>query len=231
MEPALAQVVPAPWMALMEAEMLLRLAVAAVLGGLLGLERERLGKPAGLRTNVLICIGAALFTELSLDLPASRGAQGDPARIAAQIVTGIGFLGAGTILHARGRVTGLTTAAAVWVTAAIGMAVGAQAYGRAVGATAIVLVALVLLGRLEMARLDRRKRLHYLVQMGDADGAGAAVERVFGRRGLAAVLESVERRNGRTRMVWKAAGPGSAHDGVVQELASLPGVMRVARKR
>ena len=86
-------------------------------------ERQHAHKPAGLRTNILICVGAALLTDLSVT--AAGAAPGaDPARIAAQIVTGVGFLGAGTILQARGSVTGLTTAATLWVVAAIGMAVG-----------------------------------------------------------------------------------------------------------
>ncbi|MBA2245639.1 MAG: MgtC/SapB family protein, partial [Gemmatimonadetes bacterium] len=110
-----------------------RLLLAAVLGGVIGLERELSGKPAGLRTNLLICVGAALLMDLSIAVAAlanlpneQAGAifRADPARIAAQIVSGIGFLGAGTILQARGNIIGLTTAATIWVVAAIGMAVG-----------------------------------------------------------------------------------------------------------
>lgn len=100
--------------------MLLRLVAATILGGLVGYERERQGKPAGVRTHGMVGLGAALFTVVSLD----GFAAGDPARVAAQIVTGIGFLGAGAILHDRTEVRGLTTAASLWVTAAIGMAVG-----------------------------------------------------------------------------------------------------------
>src|SRR5690554_2045638 len=116
-------------------DLLIRLLLAAILGGLIGLEREISGKPAGLRTNILICVGAALLTELSLGigLLTPERPNADPARIAAQIVSGIGFLGAGTIIQARGSVVGLTTAATLWVVAAIGMAVGAAAYVEAVG--------------------------------------------------------------------------------------------------
>lgn len=102
-------------------QMLLRLVVAAVLGALVGYERERSGKPAGVRTHGMVSLGAALFTLVSVQ---GFGGAGDPARVAAQVVTGIGFLGAGAILHAGGSVHGLTTAASLWVTAAIGMAVG-----------------------------------------------------------------------------------------------------------
>src|SRR5690554_1125523 len=104
-------------------DLLVRLLLAAILGGLVGLEREISGKPAGLRTNLLICVGAALLTELSLSigLLTAERPNADPARIAAQIVSGIGFLGAGTIIQARGSVVGLTTAATLWVVAAIGI--------------------------------------------------------------------------------------------------------------
>ena len=118
-----------------------KLLLATLLGGAIGLERELAGKPAGLRTNILICVGAALFTQLSVDIarigftPDGRP-YGDTTRIAAQIVSGIGFLGAGAILHGQGAVVGLTTAATIWVVAAIGAAVGAGAYVDALGATA-----------------------------------------------------------------------------------------------
>lgn len=132
-------------------DLLGRLVLAAALGGAVGIERELEGKPAGFRTNLLICVGAALLTELSVLVYQMAGpeAGADPARIAAQIVSGIGFLGAGTIIQARGSVSGLTTAATLWVVAAIGIAVGAGAWGEAIGATALVIGALVLLGRLE----------------------------------------------------------------------------------
>jgi putative Mg2+ transporter-C (MgtC) family protein len=104
-----------------EVWMLARLVIAVLLGGIIGYERERAAKPAGVRTHGMVSLGAALFAVISLY---GFGERGDPARVAAQIVSGIGFLGAGLILHHRGSVQGLTTAASVWVTAAIGLAVG-----------------------------------------------------------------------------------------------------------
>lgn len=101
--------------------MLLRLVIAMVLGSLIGYERERKGKPAGVRTHGMVSLGAALFAVVSLH---GFGSTGDPSRVAAQVVTGIGFLGAGAILHERESVQGLTTAASLWVTAALGLAVG-----------------------------------------------------------------------------------------------------------
>lgn len=125
---------------------LARLTVAAILGGLIGLERQLRHKPAGLRTNIFICFGAAMFTLLSKDLAASPS---DYTRIAAQIIPGIGFIGAGSILHSRGSVTGLTTASTLFVVASVGMAVGGGLYMTAVFATVLILFALALLGKLE----------------------------------------------------------------------------------
>ena len=127
---------------------LARLVVAAILGGIIGLERQLRHKPAGLRTNMFICFGAAMFTVLSRQL---AGTEADSARIAAQIIPGIGFIGAGSILHSRGSVTGLTTAATLFVVASVGMATGGGLYLTACFATVIILLALAMLGRLERA--------------------------------------------------------------------------------
>jgi putative Mg2+ transporter-C (MgtC) family protein len=132
---------------------LVKLVLAALLGGMIGLEREFKHKPAGLRTNMFICIGAAMFTLLSDRLAQAYG--GDHTRIAAQIIPGIGFIGAGSILHARGAVVGLTTAATLFVIASIGMAVGGGLYLVAIFATVLVVIVLYALGRVE-ARLERK---------------------------------------------------------------------------
>ena len=129
-------------------DLLLALCIAAVLGAAVGFEREVHAKPAGLRTNILICVGACLFTKLSSEI-GGVGLPGDPSRIAAQVVSGVGFIGAGTILRGKGSVTGLTSAATIWVVAAIGMAVGAGWLGEAVGTTFLILLVLTFLGRLE----------------------------------------------------------------------------------
>jgi putative Mg2+ transporter-C (MgtC) family protein len=127
-------------------DLFLRLLLAAALGATIGLEREVRRKPAGLRTNMLIALGAALFTTLSLEL---TSAGGTPDRIAAQVVTGIGFVGAGAILRSGRSVHGMTTAATIWVNAAIGMAAGAGKYGIAAMATLVTLVVLAVLGPIE----------------------------------------------------------------------------------
>ncbi len=119
------------------------LLVAAVLGALLGLERESAGKAAGLRTHLLVGLGAALATQLSQQVSGFGTIDfADPGRIAAQVVSGIGFIGAGVILQARGSVQGLTTAATLWVAAMIGMAAGVEAYAQAAFVTLVALVAL-----------------------------------------------------------------------------------------
>jgi len=134
-------------------ELMLQVGLATLLGGAIGLERELGGKPAGLRTNILICIGSVLYTHLSIAmLSAIAGGGGtgtDPTRVAGQIVTGVGFIGAGTILHARGAVVGLTSAATIWVVAAIGVALGSGYYLEGIATTLVVLVVLAGLGRVE----------------------------------------------------------------------------------
>lgn len=132
---------------LAHAPMLGRIAVATLLGALIGYERERAGKPAGVRTHGMVALGAALFTAVSVFGFEGRG---DPARMAAQIVTGVGFLGAGTILHLRGTVQGLTTAASLWVAAAIGTAVAVGMYLMS-AETAVLVWALLRFG----PRVDR----------------------------------------------------------------------------
>ena len=125
-----------------ELEMSLRLLLAAALGAIIGYQRERAGKPAGLRTQVLICVGAALCTVASIY---GFGAAGDPARVAAGIVAGIGFLGAGAIIRGgEGIVAGLTTAATIWAVAGIGLAAGAGLYLVSAVTTVIVLIILFL---------------------------------------------------------------------------------------
>jgi putative Mg2+ transporter-C (MgtC) family protein len=141
-------------------DLILRLLLAALLGALLGLEREYRQKPAGLRTNILIAVGSALFTLMSIQLAHGGGT---PDRIASQIVTGVGFLGGGAILRGRTSVHGMTTAATIWVNAAIGMAAGAGEAVMATAATVITLIVLVVLPPIE-AYFERRSGVSTLHQ-------------------------------------------------------------------
>ena len=142
-------------------DLTMKLGLAVLAGGAIGLERQIAGKPAGLRTNILICLGSALLMDLSMNLGMSLGGPrvGDPARLAAQVVTGIGFIGAGTIMQARGSITGLTSAATIWVVAAIGLAIGAGFFVEALGAAAMVMAVLAGLGTLEHRLLRARRTL------------------------------------------------------------------------
>jgi len=155
---------------------LARLVVAAILGGLIGLERQLRHKPAGLRTNMFICFGSAMFTVLSRQL---AGAEADSARIAAQIIPGIGFIGAGSILHSRGSVTGLTTAATLFVVASVGMAAGGGLYLTACFATAMILIALALLGRLERSYALRTILTTYEVSGRNVDSMLREMNRIL----------------------------------------------------
>jgi len=133
--------------------------LAVFLGGLIGLEREIRGKVAGLRTNILICLGAAVFTIISRQMALDLGAS--VTRIAAQIVTGVGFLGAGAIIQDRGGIHGLTSAATIWLVASIGMACGAQFYQLALVTTLVVAIVLIGLSRLAkpLERFRRKNKL------------------------------------------------------------------------
>ena len=150
--------------------LLWKLLLATVLGGAIGFEREIAGKPAGLRTNILICVGAALFTHLSISIaqigftPDGRP-YGDTTRITAQIVSGIGFLGAGAILHAHGAVVGLTTAATIWVVAAVGAAIGAGAYVEGIGTSVLIILVLVGLRPVERNLLNRRRKVNATIRV------------------------------------------------------------------
>ena len=138
----------------LQLELALRLALSLALGALIGFEREYHRRAAGFRTHSLVAMGSALFTVVS----AYGFEDADPTRIAAQIVSGIGFIGAGTILHYRGSVRGLTTAASLWAVAAVGMATGAGLYDQAAVWSVLVLVALWLMDRLA----DRARQAGFL---------------------------------------------------------------------
>jgi len=204
-------------------DLLVELVLAVVMGGAIGVERELKGKPAGLRTNILICVGATLFTSLSLKL---SGGRGDPARIAAQILPGVGFIGAGTILHTRGSVTGLTSAATIWIVAAIGMAVGSGAYVEAVGTTILVVIVLQGLGWAEglLARHSLHSRLVIHATPATADELLETV-----RRAGLEVVETVRRQEGAdTVLELQLRGPKRVHDQARAAVLQHPGTRSVS---
>lgn len=154
-----------------EWELLLRLVLACVFGGIIGYERQSRRKSAGLRTNVLVCLGACLIMILSQEIyqHVEGKTNADPARLAAQVVSGIGFLGAGAIMKEGLTVTGLTTAACLWVVAGVGLAVGGGFYSGAFITTALVFVTLGALSRLDNW-VDHEKRIDLTIHTLDKAG-------------------------------------------------------------
>ncbi|HYY02438.1 MAG TPA: MgtC/SapB family protein [Gaiellaceae bacterium] len=217
-------------------EALLRLALAAVLGGLIGVERELREREAGLRTHLLVSLGSALFTISSAYGFHSFLASGqsvvraDPTRIAAQIVTGIGFLGAGAIIRQGLSVRGLTTAATLWVVAAVGLAAGAGYYSAAVISTALVLIALYPL-RIIAYRILRRFRPEdgrLLVELPIGHSPGEVIDEVE-RAGARIDAIEVSQEGDRRRLEFDLALPhGLAAPGLVGRIAE---VMHVADVR
>ena len=206
-------------------QLLVQLGLATLCGGCIGFERELSGKPAGLRTNILICVGAALFTSLSF---AMAGGRGDPARVAAQILPGVGFIGAGTILHTRGSVTGLTSAATIWVVAAIGMALGAGNYVDALGTTVLVMLVLWGLRRLEglVGRAATRSRL--LIHAKPEASALAELEAVLQRAGLEIERTASRRENVDLVIEFDLRGPKRLHTEVLASVLHHPSVRAVS---
>ena len=153
-------------------ELLERLLMAAILGSVIGFERERLNWAAGLRTHMLVCVGASLIMLVSIfgfsDVLGQKDVTLDPSRVAAQVVSGIGFLGAGAILLRGEVVRGLTTAASLWSVAGIGLAVGGGMYTAAIGATIIILIILAGIKPLERRFISTRQQrsIHLLVNRG-----------------------------------------------------------------
>jgi len=217
---------PFPQVALaLRLELLIQLVFAVVLGGAIGLEREMRGKPAGLRTNILICVGATLFTVLSIHMTAQSG---DPSRIASQVLTGVGFIGAGTIIHTRGAVTGLTSAATIWVVAAIGMALGSGAYVEALGCAVLVLVVLTGLEPLERLVARRSSVTRLIVHAKPAPETLGSLESFVERSGLE--LQRIETRQEDVDLVveLEVQGPKRLHDQLLIGLMHHPAVRSVS---
>ncbi len=219
---------------LAQGEMVWRLVLAIAFGGLIGLERESHKRPAGFRTHILVCVGSTLvmmisqYAFMAAGLPEGT-AQYDPGRIAAQVVSGIGFLGAGTILREGATIKGLTTAASLWVVAGIGLAVGSGLYLAAAATTALVVMVLVVLDRFER-RFIYSKRDTLLVRMQDRPGQLGAIASVLGRYGVS--IRDVELETS------DAAREASIHlalevpfavrrERLVEEISQIDGVYRV----
>jgi putative Mg2+ transporter-C (MgtC) family protein len=198
-----------------------RLLLAVGLGALIGAEREVSDKPAGLRTNILICLGAALFTLVSVQL---GGPRGDPARIAAQIVSGIGFLGAGAIMRAQGRVLGMTTAASIWMVAAVGMAAGAGRWQLACGGALLALLVLRLFDGFEHL-LDRTGVSRtYRIRVANAAHL-AEIRAILRASGMRVLHEKRLRELEGPLGIWLIIGRRPQQDALVDQLLTDPRVI------
>ena len=207
----------------LRADLLLQLVLATILGGAIGLERELKGKPAGLRTNILICIGAATFTHLSVSL-----VPGDPGRIAAQVLTGVGFIGAGTILHTRGSVTGLTSAATIWVVSAMGMALGMGLYYEAVGTTALVMAVLLGLSRVEVALGRYSSSSRFTIHAKPEPSPVEDLRTLVGRTGLDVVRCDVHWENVDLVVEMDVRGARRLHEQALNAIVHHPAVRSVS---
>jgi putative Mg2+ transporter-C (MgtC) family protein len=217
------------------AEVALRLAAAAALTGAVGLERELRERAAGLRTHMLVGVGSALFTLVSayawsdFDFNRQLGTTFDPTRIAAQIVTGIGFLGAGAIIRQGLSIRGLTTAAGLWVAAAIGMAVGAGYWSAALIGTGVVLVGLGPLRWAEGAVVRRRRKESGAIEIDlRPDQPLAPVLAVLeGRKARVGRIQLEEEEDGRELRIEVRLAPGASPRELVEELSRLEEVTGV----
>ena len=203
-----------------------RLLTSCLLGGIIGLEREWRHKASGLRTNMLLCMGCAFFTQLSAVL-AGAGNM-DKSRVASNIVQGIGFLGAGLILHTRNRVLGLTSAATVFVVASIGMACGAGLYIEAALATAIVLFALLVIGVLEGKSGRTRSSMWYEVRGDDEKALYVGILTVLDREHIR--LSVVEHSSVASieRVTFEVLASAATHKRLLSELRASLATDRVA---
>lgn len=203
-----------------------QIVAAAAMGAALGLERELNAQPAGLRTHMLVSMGAALFTLAGVGLAGS-----DPTRIAAQVVTGIGFLGGGAILREGANVRGLTTAASLWLAAAIGLAVGLRHWLGAVGVTILGLIVLWLVKYFEREALPRRRMLEVAITLkpdAHLDQVEAEAKRILPRSQVQRVSFSA---TGQSLVLSSQPQTGAAIAQIGERLRAVPGVHGVEVSR
>jgi len=202
-------------------EDLIKLCVSLLLGGIIGAERERYKKDAGLRTTILISIGSTLFTILSERLGISMGANLDTTRIAANIVSGVGFLGAGVILQEHGRVKGLTTAATIWISAAIGMACGAGEFILASFTSLLTMIVLVAFTKIEDKLEVSVEERTYEITSKISWEKYKEIKSLFKSYGLIITKSKQEKKAGGDMVLTlEVSGPSKKHDKVVQKILS-----------
>ncbi|HZI94471.1 MAG TPA: MgtC/SapB family protein [Patescibacteria group bacterium] len=203
-----------------------RLALAVLLGGAIGLEREASDKPAGLRTNILICVGSTLMMILSIQVAHHYAVvSADPSRIAQGVITGIGFLGAGTILHSRGGVTGLTTAATTWAVSGIGLALGSGFYMLAFTTTILILAVLWVFGRISHV-WPNGKTPHWALRVVSEEPASNldGIRALLDREKVPMSAWSYRRLRDGHSVVVECVAPREAMANILSKVSMLPGI-------
>ena len=195
-------------------EDLIKILIAVLIGGIIGFERELHSKAAGLRTITLITVGAAMFTILS-----SKFMDTSTSRVASNIVTGVGFLGAGAILFAEGKVKGLTTASSIWVAAALGMAVGLGQYILGVATALVVVIVLDMFARLDRwLDIKGRESRSYEIVYTNRQGKDKELEKVFTEYRMVIRTHRPMRQEHLRRDTWEMDGRASNHHALVEKL-------------
>lgn len=202
-------------------DVLLKILVAITLGGLIGLEREIREKAAGFRTLIFICLGSTIFTILSVDF----AGQHDTARIAANIVSGVGFLGAGVILREQGRIKGLTTASIIWFVAAVGMAVGAGQYLFSLAATLIVLIILWIFPKIERLIGRSHETQSYSVVCPMDERVIKELDAIMAATHLDVHSHKFEKQADRALITWVVAGRPERHQALRNQILNIKSVI------
>ncbi len=202
----------------MDYSFILKIVLAVLIGGLIGAEREYKNKSAGLRTMIIICVSTTLFTMLSEKI----GGLENPDRIASNILTGLGFLGAGVIFKDDNRITGLTTATTIWVVAALGMAIGSGHYIWAIGTAIAILVVLLAFLYLQVL-IDRKHEIrHYRIVLPYQPGLVHSYEQLFKKHKLAARRMKQLKKEELFESCWVVTGTGHKHEEVISLILTDP---------
>ena len=213
-------------------DIVIRMCLAVICGALIGMEREQKRRPAGLRTHMLICLGASMTTLTSQYLLLNLGLYTDPARLGAQVIAGIGFIGAGTIIVTKRRqVKGLTTAAGLWASAIVGLCCGAGFYLGAMAAAALILVAEMLMSKLEWYLISRARTMNIFVEYSGAETLTVIVDRLKDMNVSILDMEVTKSSaaSGKNPCVTFSLGMSKRmrHDEVMNQLTGLRGVIVV----
>jgi len=207
---------------------IIRLLIALVIGAVVGMERELKGKPAGIRTNMLMCIGSCLIMIISIEVARMAGRVADPGRIAAQVVTGIGFLCAGTIIRSRFHVAGLTTAATIWVLSALGLAIGAGYILLSLVGVVFIVLTLTLISFAERAIIRRREGHIIQLDLESREGIIGTILELFSVSEITSEAREVNRTGENWTAIFEYTSSPERHHELMERLSTLDGVRRIS---